>query len=393
MKYKKIYSIEVLNDYFPNGKGGAYRFVPTEACKKLLQKTGAFFKVWGNILYVVVKIDNSGKPLFPIPVNSLFEFYVEPLDSDFYLYSATAIKDPLRYLFHNAAPAVSGGLKCLGGLPPAFDNTNAYSLSDMVTGPGNEVFEALKNLGAGSSLNNGLAWANRGQSAYATRQSLIPCFGSSASFPVAPSGTTVRVEILKVHPANVVPAIPVSNETFFFSTAVSAQQVNCEKLTPGVYEIRINNVPHTAYIDPAQTWQSFPALTMVGHYSHLASNLALTDVNGVLLSPEYTIRFAPRIVLWQLKYWGNQLPVNSDSSGSPQDIIFTRPGPQPNIFLSSLPVRMQQSAYKNGILLLNNNDPPDQLKINHLPTPSSAGFEVFRQNDTDYFLTTTNLYS
>ncbi len=393
MKYKRIYSIEVLNDYFPNGKGGAYRFVPTESCKQLLRQTGAFFKVWGNILYVIIKIDKDGKPARTIPVNSVFEFYIEPVDSAFFLYTVTSIKNSGRYLFHNAGPAIAGGLKHLYGLPAAFDNTKTYSLSDMVQGPGNNVFEALKNMGAGSSLNDGLTWANRGQTAYATGQSLITCFGSFAQLPVTPAGKTVKVEILKVHPDNVVPAIQVSEETVFFSEPVSMHSINCEKLTPGIYEIRVNNVPHTAYIDPGQTWQSFPALTAVGHYSHLAANLTLTDTNGVLLSPEYSIRFAPKSVLWQLKYRGGQLPANSDSSGSPEDISFSRPGPQPNIFLSSLPVRMQHSAYKNGILLLNNNDPPDQLKINHLPAPATTGLEIFRLHDTDYFLTTTNLYS
>jgi hypothetical protein len=342
---------------------------------------------------VVIKIDNNGKPARTIPINSVFEFYIEPVDSSFFLCTATAINNSSRYLFHNAAPAMAGGLKYLYGLPDAFDNTKTYNLSDNVKGPGNDVFEALKNLGAGSSLNNGLAWVNRGQTAYANSQSLIQCYGSFAQLPVSPSSKTVKVEIFKVHPENVVPAILVSAETVFFSEPVSAHSVNCEKLSPGMYEIRVNNVPHTAYFDPRQSWQSFPALTAVGHYSHLADNFALTDNNGVLLSPEYSIRFAPKSVLWQLQYRGNQLPANSDSSGSPQDITFTRPGPQPNIFLSSLPVRMQQSAYKNGILLLNNNDPPDQLKINHLPAPATTGLEIFRQNDTDYLLTKTNLYS
>lgn len=393
MKYKKIYSIEVLNDFFPEGKGGAYRFVPTESCRQLMLQTGAFYKVWGNMLYVVTKVDSNGKPARDIPVNAVFEFYVEPLDSSFFLYTAADNKDSDRYFFHNAAPSVLGGLKYLYAPPPAFDGSKSYKLAATVTGPGNDVFEALKNLTPGSSLNDGTAWANRGQHAYATVQSITRFFGSFGVLPVAPASGTVQIRIFKVHPGNVVPAVEVSAETVFFSTPVNSHSVNCEKLRAGLYEIRVNNVPHLAFIDPAKSWESFPVLTAVGHYSHLGSAFALTDTNGVLLSPAYTIRFAPRSVLWQLKYRGGQLPANADTNGSPQAVTFARPGLQPNVFLSTLPVRLQQSAYKNGILLLNNNDPPDQVKVNHLPAPATTGLEILQQNSTDYFLTITNLYS
>lgn len=393
MKYKKIYSIEVLNDYFPEGKGGNYRFVPTESCKRLLQQTGAFYKVWGNMLYVVTRIDKDGKPVREIPVNSVFEFYIEPLDSSFFIYTVADLKESKRYFFHNAAPSALNGLKHLYGLPAAFNGTKAYNLSDTVLGPGNELFEALRNLGAGSSLADGTAWANRGQKAYVSAESLMPFYGSFTTLPVTPVSKKVEIRKFKVYPGNVIPPVLLSEETIFYDSEVSSQHVTLEGLREGLYEIRINNISHIAYIDPANTWQSLPALSAIGNYGHLSAAFALLDNNGALLSPEYTVRFAPRPVLWQLKYRGSQLPANAEPNGSPQSVTFARPGLQPNVFLSSLPVRFQQSAYKNGILLLNNNDPPDQVKVNHLPAPATTGLEMLRQNNTDYFLTTTNLYS
>lgn len=393
MKYKKVYSIEVLNDYFPNGQGGLYRFLATEACASLMRQTGALYKSWGNMLYVYVKTDANGKPLVPLPLNAVFEFYIEPADSAFFQYTLSAINGPSRYLFHNAAPLVLGGRNYLYGSAPNFDGTKAYSLNDLVTGGGNNVFEAVKNLAAGSSLNDVQAWANRGQVAYPTGQCLIPCYGAFAMLPVSPSSKSVYVEVFKVYPNNILPKVPIRGETVFFSSAVTYHNVNCEGFTAGLYEIRVNNVPNVVWIDPAKTWQYFPAITAVGNYGHLSPGLALVGAGGQLLSPEYTIRFAPRLVLWQLKYRGNQPPANGDSNGNPQAITFTRPGPQPNVFLTAQPVRMQQLAYKNGILLLNNNDPPDQVKVNNLPAPPNTGFEIFTQQDTDYFLTTTNLYS
>lgn len=97
MKYKKIFSIEVLNDYFPDGEGGNNRFVPTESCKRLLPQTGAFYKVWGNMLYVVTGVGKDGKSVREIPANSVFEFYNEPLDSFIFIYTVADLKESKRY--------------------------------------------------------------------------------------------------------------------------------------------------------------------------------------------------------------------------------------------------------------------------------------------------------
>jgi hypothetical protein len=469
MRYKKIFSVSILHDFYPDGNGGLYRFVPTPACVGLLKDLGAFYKVHRNMLYVVTKIDDFGKPLIPIPENTSFDFFAAPLDGDFFLFTSATIQtskahywikdnpfpsntpqylfpDPIAYsslkdyhkgavvlneglsaykalaevpkgsdlnnhllwqslgqtasarfstrlFFQNANPLVVENMHYLHPMANAYDAGMAYQVGSMVTGPANAVFEALKNLSSGSNLNDGTAWVNRGQHPFVTNQSLVQMHGSMANLPVAPQSKTVQVNIYKAFPDNIKPAAHMRSETVVYKDEVSAHPVDFSKLPPGLYEVLINNCKHFIYIDGGMHWQNYPMLISIGHYGSISPSVSLCDGNGALRSPEYAIRFAPKSVMWQLRFRGASLPSSVENDGPASDLRFVKPGASPNIFLSEHPVRLQRNAYKNGVLLLNNNDPPDTLKINQLPAPGLMASEIIRQHDTDYFLTTTNLYS
>ena len=469
MRYKKIFSVALLHDYYPGGNGGVYRFVPTEACQKLMQATGAFMKTWNNILYVVTRIENSGKPVIPIPDNARFEFFVEPADGHFFMFTAAgiqtsqlvywiknepfpsdtpsylfpapvgfsadrgyhagdivlneskqayratgeiepgsnladaakwqllgataSIRSSSRLFFSNGAPVSVGGIHYINPMPAAFNAGHSYRAGQMVLGDGSQIFEAIKNNPAGTLPNDVNAWVNRGIHPYATDDSLLQMHGQVAVLPVVPAEKNVQVNISKVFPGNIKPPVPIHADKFIYKDAVSVHPADLSELPAGLYEIEINNIKHTVYADAAMRWQDYPLLISIGHYVDPSPAVPLTDNNGLLLSPEYAIRFAPRSVMWRLQFRGASLPTPADNNSPDSVLRFVRPGVAPNTFLSEKPVRLQRASYKDGILLLNNNDPPDTLKINQLPAPGLMALETIRQNQTDYFMTTTNLYS
>jgi hypothetical protein len=242
-------------------------------------------------------------------------------------------------------------------------------------------------------LSNEAAWANRGSASFVTNNSLLQMHGPFAEMPVVPAAKTVQVEILKAFPAGIRPPVQVRTNQITYKEKVSVHQVDLSNLPVGLYEIVINTIRHTVYVDENMQWQDYPVLISIANYRNPAPPAALTDANGVLLSPEYTIRFAPRLVMWQLQFRGVSLPAPVENTSPVSVLRFVKEGAAPNVFLSEKPVRLQKASYKDGLLLLNNNDPPDTLKINQLPSPGLMLLRTIRQNDTDYFLTTTHLYS
>jgi hypothetical protein len=469
MRYKKIFSVALQHDYYPGGNGGQYRFVPTAACTAAMRAAGAFMKTWNNVLYLIVRVDHSGKPVNPLPENLPFEFFAEPADANFFQFThvdiqsgksvywlkdnpfpaavptylspspvffnaasgyhrddivldeennayralsdmavpgnvadaskwlalgkAASIRTSSRLFFSNADPLILNGTNYLHAFPEDYQADIRYGLGAMVKGPSNELFEAICNNAPGVPLSNEAAWANRGSASFVTNNALLQMHGPFAEMPVVPAAKTVQVEIFKSFPAGIKPPVQVRTNQITYKEKVSVHQVDLSNLPVGLYEIVINTIRHTVYVDENMQWQDYPVLISIANYRNPAPPAALTDANGVLLSPEYTIRFAPRLVMWQLQFRGVSLPAPVENTLPVSVLRFVKEGAAPNVFLSEKPVQLQKVSYKDGLLLLNNNDPPDTLKINQLPSPGLMLLRTIRQNDTDYFLTTTHLYS
>jgi hypothetical protein len=390
MKYKALFSIEFLHDYYNDGRGAKFVWLPTPACRQLLQDAGALYKVWNHELFVIVRVDDDDKPFKQIAENSLFEFYWQPIDPQFFGYTQIDFGTQNRFYFHNGSAHVQDAKKYLTAPPSLFASGNTFVLGQFVRNAGGTCFEAVRNLAAGSSLANGQQWANRGAVTYADTSSLKPCYGAFPILPVAPASPNVVIEVF-THVGDGQPAgVLVHKEEMEYEAPVTEHQLSWGSFLPGLYRVVVNGTDHIIYADPAREWYNHAGLVAIGHFTHPDAAFRLLDNDGVLLSPHYTVRFAPRSAIWRYQARTDSVKVVADETSA---ITFDETGFAQ--FTSRLPVRLRQEAYRHVMLEYNNTSPPDPEKtvtIKNLPVPNGSRLGTIRQNDTDYLLATTNLH-
>lgn len=390
MKYKVLFSIGVLHDYFTGGTGSSFVFTPTPACKQLLSSIGALIKVHNHELLVVVKEDGTDKPFIPLPDNALFEFYWQPIDAQFFSYTQLDIPSGKRLYWHNHQPNTRNGIGYLHALPPAFNNANAYTAGSFVTGAAETCFEALVNLAAGSNLGNANQWANRGQTVYADTSGLLDCKGPVAMLPVTPASHEIVLEIHSHFAGGQPIGKLLRSETITLEKPVTEYGINLTGMPVGLYQVVVNGNAHILYADNTRDWYHHAGIIAIGHFAHLNDTYRLIAPDGKLESPQYTVRLAPRAVIWQYQARTDAVKTVSDENNA---VVFAQTGT--GQFTSQLPVRLNREPYRHMVLEYNNTSPPDAnktVKIKNLPVPDGSRLGSIRQNDTDYLLAITHLH-
>ncbi len=389
MKYKVLFSIEFLHDYYNDGRGAKFEWQPTPACKQLLQDTGALYKIWNHELFVFVKVDLEDKPFTQIAENSLFEFYWQPIDSQFFAYTQIDLGSKNRFYFHNGSAHEQDGKKYITARHSLFASGNTYTLGQFVRNAGGTCFEALRNLAAGSSLANAQQWADRGAVSYADAASHKSCYGAFPILPVDPPSATVVAEVHTHDGDGQAAGIMVYTENKEYESPVTEHQLSWTTFTPGQYRVVVNGTDHIIYADPSREWYNHAGLLAICHYTNLDAAFRLLNDDGVLQSPHYTVRFAPRTAIWRYQARTDSVKGLADETNA---IAFDETGFAQ--FTSRTPVRMSQEAYPHVTLEYNNTNPPDPDKkftIKNLPVPNGSRLGKINQNDTDYLLATTNL--
>src|SRR5687767_9646874 len=80
-KYKIFFMIELLHDYYSNRQCKDFDVIPSEDTSQLLKNRQMIFKMMGNKLVVLVKVNSNGpdadKPFINLNPDDKFLFYLQ----------------------------------------------------------------------------------------------------------------------------------------------------------------------------------------------------------------------------------------------------------------------------------------------------------------------------
>ncbi|UFH55812.1 hypothetical protein [Spirosoma sp. KNUC1025] len=388
MRYRELFTVEVLHDYFADGKAGTMLFTPTPSCEAAMAGAGLRAKSYDNRLYVIAQTQDGLKPFRDLPQPGVFSFYVQPADADFFQYSNLPLNSTsgMRYYFSNLEEAVVDGKNYLHKRHPDFNAANAYTVGQFVRSGTGNCYECLVNLATGTStLNNTSQWRNHGKVSYADASHGRSFTGSIASMPVSPASDHVFVEIFGLNATSLQLDVLQMAMSWTYEKPVSSQPISLGGLPEGMYRIRVNAVDNLRYYASDNLWTDNIGLIQIFTNATVPADYQLLDGAGQFRSPVFSIRVAAVSPLWQ--YVARTDAVKKVYDQTANGIEFETVAPF--TFRSKLPVPLQEKAYDKLAMEYNNSDPPDptrKTEITKLTVPGYRNKRAARKDNTDYFI-------
>jgi hypothetical protein len=161
VKYKILFLVEVLHDYYRNLQCNDFNIIPSAATVQLLKDHQALYKMAGNKFLVLIKTGNDGKPVSPIEPFAKLRFYLDLINPNFISVTRFETGSPAQRLyFNNLAGNKPAGYAYLTEPLPAHDPSFVYNKTDLAVND-SEVFECIKVPSIGIETDNEEFWVWR----------------------------------------------------------------------------------------------------------------------------------------------------------------------------------------------------------------------------------------
>lgn len=157
VQYAILFTVDLLHEYYSNGRSDDFDLVPAEDTVRLLKTAGVLWKKSGNRYFALIKATDKGGGIYTPSVNTppeqryrdlfgknVFRFYLilkNPYFSNF-----TALNQPSGRLYYFSNAAANGRTGVLYLNLPVANHANGveYLPGNMATEPGTDrVFEAI----------------------------------------------------------------------------------------------------------------------------------------------------------------------------------------------------------------------------------------------------------
>lgn len=389
--FKILFMVEVLHDFYKNGKCNDFRFVPSTATRQLLSNYQALYKTIGNKLIVLIKADENGKPFIQPKSTDRFTFFMELMKPLFMTVSnlelnALATK---RFYFTNLHQnkvniAVNTDVLYLGETIKPHDGVTNYLPGDLVKEAA-VVYECI----AASTGNTPPApafWVSRTKNEYATKNDLLQFIPQQHVFAVSPSAAAVTVTAYKLNTATNLFDVVAFQKTYTHEASVDTISVDFSSLPEAKYRITVNANERFVYLSNEAVYGNMFAV--VDLYNHLpnGNDFAFLDGAGKLKDQfvaginkwlQYTIRFANRRAIW--KYITPKKGVQLIDSGLTYP--FTGNANPADFFTSQKPIPLQEEPHEFKLTLFQpvSSEPP------LAPNPDINASGMLVKNGTDYY--------
>ena len=392
LNYKTIFNIEILHDYYANGKCSDFTLLPSADCEELLRAQGMIVHQAADNLLVVMAREGTAADTCFIPLNktSVFRFYMKLKPGRFINY--TNIEwNPVtgqRFYLNNRADNKRGAVLNLSKPVADYDNTVTYIPGSLAKDAGTkEVYEAMK--GSSNADKHGLTdpanfWSKLGDIEYVTATGdLVHCCGSSFFFNIAGKNFSIEIfRLNKVLGTYTTPAFPEAPlQTMYFDEQVDGVAIDMSGLEKGRYDIKVNGVTKPVYYDPALVSNAicgvveiFCDLDGVNDYAFATEAAPVppeTQPVFTIKPRNYTIRFANRRTLWKyIAKTANLTGIVDTNADVAKRFLFTATGME---FMTDKPVPFTQKPIKlfKPSFVMGPSDPP--------PLPNASGEMLKKQ--------------
>lgn len=306
-RFRILFQATLLHDYFAEGKCESFDIRPSHATVILLADARLSFKVVGNKLLVLTKVDEAGKPAADLPAEGKLAFYLDLKGTEFLTVTnidAAALSTRRLYftnLNQNLAGSAPSEVFNLSRAVEAFDAARTYRPGEKAR-LGSTVHECIKTgLNQVPNAANSAFWVSRGAAQYVTSQDLIAFQPRLANFTLQTAAHSFRVRIFGLNPATQVHDVLLREDVIAGSPLEAAKdvQVNLEPLKPGRYRLDINGEIFETYFDDKAVAQGAFGVVEVFFHLPAANPFSLLLPTGVARQTAFTIRFANRRAFWK----------------------------------------------------------------------------------------------
>jgi hypothetical protein len=306
VKYKILFITELLHDYYANKESKDFEVMPSGETSKVLQGQGMLYKVIGNKLIVLVKVDADNKPFISFNATGRLTFYLKVHNPHFYNFTNINYKpsQPQRYYFSNLTQNKAGSTLHLSNKIALYNSANTYPVGSFAANSSGEVFEALKSNSNANQhdLNETSFWKSKGQGQFASESDLIELAPSTYNFTTTPA-TDFTIRIFGIN------------------------------TTSGVYDVQVKDTEVKTFSSP----QNNNVFGIIEIFNRLpaANDFGLFDTAGMPKESTFTIHFANRSVIW--KYLAKTTDITAV-----QDSVYTFTPLAPRQFISSEPIPLTE---------------------------------------------------
>jgi hypothetical protein len=343
LRYKKVFSVDILHDYYSNGFCSDLEIIPARDTATMLSAHGMICKSLGNKLVVLIRTDSSDKPYAGLSKSSRLKFYLRLNNPHFNNFTNLSYlpSKPERYYFSNINQTKIGTVLYLNSKIPAYSASNDQPVGIFASNASDEVFEAIKSSSsaAAQSLINPDYWLNRGKVQYVNSNDLLEFTPYVYLFHTL-GATHFLVDVFGFNVTSGDYDLPVTESvSHTFSEIQTTVPVRFETLPPGKYLVQVNGASKLIYFDGEAVYQN--VFGMIELFNHLpASNaFALFNAQGKPKATSFTLRFANRSVIWKYLARTNDITSVEDFSPISPLSFISQAG---NQFVSDRPIPLSE---------------------------------------------------
>lgn len=310
-KYKILFSVDVQHEYYAGLKCTDFDMEPSPETALLLKRHQLLYKVTGNKLVVLTKVDKVDKPFAPLAVTEKLVFY-QRLNNPLFIEVSNIDRASFatkRFYYSNINQNEQEDIFYLTSPVKNYANADAYDTGGFSKNASDTVFEALQPKLAGDSHNttNAAYWVSKGKFQYANANDLINLVPLVAKYPVA-SAKDFHVRIYTLDAVNNTYTQLAKSYTVKLDEAVKQLEVDLRGLVPGKYKVEINGTPFTVYADDNCVGGSCFAVVEILNHLPNGNDFALLDAAGKVKDTKvgdksvwlnFVIRYANRRAFWK----------------------------------------------------------------------------------------------
>lgn len=348
LRYKIFFSVEIRHDYYTDTRSHDFEISPSAETVSVLRGQGMLFKMVGNRLIVLMRVDDSDKPLSDLSKSGKLTFFMKLTNPHFNNFTNLDYhpSKSKKFYFSNANQSKIGSDLYLNSKIQVYNNANDYPIGALASNTSDTVFEAIKPSSSASkrALTNKDFWMNRGKVQYVNSNDLVEVTPFLYLFNTV-SATDFTVNIYGLNYNTGAYDVQVTDTlNLSFSSSQNSIPVRLENLPKGYYRIDVNGESRFVYTDSDAVYSNTFGIIEIFNYLPASNAYALFDASGTAKASLFTIRFPNRLLIWKFIARSNDVVSIKDSRPPPHKLSFIQlPG---NEFISAKPVPVSQKPLK-----------------------------------------------
>ncbi|HEY6976429.1 MAG TPA: hypothetical protein VH396_09065 [Chitinophagaceae bacterium] len=352
-RYKILFAVDLLNDYYTDRRCDDFTVIASAEAATLLKKYQLLYKVVGNKLVVLTKVNSNDEPLTAIGKEAKFVFYLDlkkPVFVNFTNLDLNELKDKRFYFTNLNQNKLNTTLNITAKLDE-YDNAKSYRPGALVDNGTNNIFECIQNT-AGNNTTNTAFWISRGVDQFVSPLDMIVHTTKIFNHEVAVAATEFKINIFSLNTTTNSYTDVAKTETQKFDQATKNLQVDLSSLSSGKYRMTINGEELFIYASDEFVYGGYFGIIEI--FSHLSNtnDFAFLDNTGKVKEITYTIHFANRMAFW--KYITPKQGIKSITDNNNIYVFDPTPAlPAPvDFFTSTIPIPLNETARSFTIKLV-----------------------------------------